>query len=355
MKLARTTKGRPVQKRNTRVRLQRGITRSAFEHAKRLMEAVCLIAGAEDLIGNQTSVEVVQLRRAIEQHDTESLFEQLLIAFSLQGISDHAAYVFMEKHGRLTWRDVQRGTTRTPVCSKLRSYWEFHDCRYRKDAQTCALPDSLPQCPLPKHHLRNGRLNQSGYSLFLFIRDIAGGDLVEWIDSRLEQASIGSLRGRSVRMRNALVEPLTEIYGVSHKVANLTLAWLLTSAPANKPLWLEAGACMVAVDSLVHAWLHRTGILLRWRGSHPYGHGCYEPNGCADIIARVAEQIDARKFNPAYPRTFARFVQLAIWSYCSQSGLQICNARRIDDRRRCRDAGCMLFGDCDRVRLGRLP
>jgi len=42
---------------------------------------------------------------------------------------------------------------------------------------------------LPKHNLRNGRLNQTAYSLFLFIRDIADGDLVGWIDGQLQAAN----------------------------------------------------------------------------------------------------------------------------------------------------------------------
>jgi hypothetical protein len=45
---------------------------------------------------------------------------------------------------------------------------------------------------------------------------------------------------------------------------------------------------------------------------------CYRAGGCADIIAAVAERIDARQFNPAFPQTFPRFVQHAVWQYCSQ-------------------------------------
>jgi hypothetical protein len=40
-----------------------------------------------------------------------------------------------------------------------------------------AEPDHFPACPLPTHDLRNGRLNQAAYSLFLFMRDVANGDL----------------------------------------------------------------------------------------------------------------------------------------------------------------------------------
>ena len=49
----------------------------------------------------------------------------------------------------------------------------------------------METCPLPLHEFRNGNLNQLAYSLFLFIRDVAGGDLVGWIDRRLAEAETG--------------------------------------------------------------------------------------------------------------------------------------------------------------------
>ena len=58
---------------------------------------------------------------------------------------------------------------------------------------------------------------------------------------------------------------------------------------------------MIAVDTLVHNFLHRTGILSRFGAQHGYGAACYQPGKCADIIGRVAQQIDARAFNPTFP------------------------------------------------------
>jgi hypothetical protein len=60
-------------------------------------------------------------------------------------------------------------------CPKLKTYWHFHGCRYNKLGRTCAEPDHISRCPLPTHDLRNGRLNQTAYSLYLFVRDIADG------------------------------------------------------------------------------------------------------------------------------------------------------------------------------------
>jgi hypothetical protein len=59
-----------------------------------------------------------------------------------------------------------------------------------------------------------------------------------------------------------------------------------------------------------------------------------------NIIARLAERIDARQFNPAFPQTFPRFVQRAIWQYCAQDGLDVCNGNRINDARRCSNMDC---------------
>jgi hypothetical protein len=107
----------------------------------------------------------------------------------------------------------------------------------------------------------------------------------------------------------------------------------------------------IAIDTLVHNFLHRTGILDRFNADHHYGVACYRAGGCADIIQAVAEQIDARQFNLRFPKLFPRFVRHAIWRYCSQSGLDVCNGNRIDDSRRCENKDCRLRLMCDRVAL----
>ena len=58
---------------------------------------------------------------------------------------------------------------------------------------------------------------------------------------------------------------------------------------------------MIAIDTLVHNFLVRTGILARFDADHSYGAACYQAGGCADIIAAVADRIDARQFNPGFP------------------------------------------------------
>ncbi len=325
-----------------------GIGPPALEHAVRLIHQVCCIAGAFDLLDEFRDQA---LCAAVDRHDSAALFDRLMHDFSFQGISDEIAANYMRRHGQATWRSLRRNFAKRPACPKLKSYWLFHACRYEKTNRTCAEPDHIATCPLPTHRLRNGHLNQSAYSLFLFIRDVAEGDLVGWIDDQLNQANGSGDPDPRVKAYAALIGPLRNVYGVSDKVLAMALSGILIGAADVRPRWLEVGAHLIAVDTLVHNFLHRTGILARLNAAHPYGPGCYRLGGCADIIRLVASQIDARQFNRSFPQIFPRFVQLAIWRYCSQQGFDICNGNRLDDRHRCQNRHCRLYGVCDRICL----
>jgi hypothetical protein len=321
---------------------------AALDYAVHLIHQVCCFAGAFDLIqdfNDQT------LCAAVERHDTAALFDRLIYLFSFQGISDQIAVNYMARHGQATWRAVRKNLVRPPTCPKLQTYWAFHDCRYEKTSGTCAEPDHIATCPLPTHRLRNGHLNQIAYSLHLFIRDIAGGDLVGWIDAQLEQTNDLAGPDSAAQGRAALIGPLRNVYGISDKVLAIGLSGILIGAADVRPRWLQVGLQLIAVDTLVHNFLHRTGILNRFKADHSYGPNCYRRGGCADIIRLVAPAIDARQFNRAFPQVFPRFVQLAIWAYCSQQGFDICNGNRLDDRQRCQNRHCRLFNICDRIRI----
>jgi hypothetical protein len=327
-------------------------SRSPVDYATGLIVRVCRIAGSASFVDDaRESLEAEGVHAAVRTRDTATLFDWLVTAFSHQGIADQVAFDYMERYGQATWQVIASDLRRRPSCPKLASYWQFHDCRYNKTRYTCAEPDHLPGCPLPNHWLRNGRLNETAYALHLFIRDVAGGDLVGWIDRRLNTAAKHPGPDRLARMRTALLDPLKEVYGVSDKILMMTLSVLFLGAPGRRRRWLEVGGSMIAVDTLVHNFLHRTGILHRFRADHAYGVACYRPGGCADIIETVAQHIDASQFNRRFPATFPRFVQYAIWRYCSQQGLGICNGNQIDDRKRCGNIQCSLYSTCDRKTL----
>jgi hypothetical protein len=148
---------------------------SPLAHATQLIHRVCCLAMSADFI-DESQADNRAIRSAIKDHDTAALFDWLMAALSHQGISDRVADDYMDQHGRVKWRDIERDLANKPNCPKLQSYWQFHGCRYHKTSTTCAEPDHIAHCPLPTHTLRNGRLNQTAYSLYLFIRDIADNE-----------------------------------------------------------------------------------------------------------------------------------------------------------------------------------
>ena len=325
---------------------------TALDHATRVIYRVCCLAGSANLIDKiRVDLDAEGIRTAMRRRDTAAVFDWLVEALSYQGIADQIACDYMEEHGYVQWGDINQKLAQGVTCPKLKSYWQFYDCHYTKLRRTCAEPNHISRCPLPTHDLRNGRLNQTAYALYLFIRDIADGDLIGWIDQQLQAANSPAGPDRVARMRDAVIAPLREVHGVSDKVLTMALSSLLLGAPSKLRLWPEVGASMIAIDTLVHNFLHRTGILRRFGAAHAYGPACYRPGGCAEVIEAVAQRIDARTFNPAFPAVFPRFVQYAIWRYCAQTGLDVCNGNRIDDRKSCENVYCQIHNICDRIAL----
>jgi hypothetical protein len=181
------TKGHACQSSEGGVLALRSRT-AAIEHAVRVIRSACYLAGSRDLIRElRASANGRNIRAAIAHRDTPPLFDWLIETLSYQGIADRVAYEYMQRHGGISWRDIEQSLGRSASCPKLRSYWHYYDCRYQKSRATCAELNHISRCPVPTHNLRNGRLNQTAYSLFLFIRDIAAYDLVGWIDAQLRK------------------------------------------------------------------------------------------------------------------------------------------------------------------------
>src|ERR1035437_2392523 len=216
-----------------------------YAYAHRIIHTVCCLAGSASFVDDAHDNLVNEgVLGAIEAHNTSVLFDWMVRAFSFQGIADAVAADYMDKHGAVTWGAIAADLNAGPTCPKLQSYWQFHDCGYRKGSGTCSEPELLSGCPLPKQPLRNGRLNQTAYSLFLFIRDVAHGDFVEWLNRQLAQADDQADPDRLTSMIERLVGPLRQVYGVSDKVVMMTLSSLLLTS--DKTIWSEVGARMIA-------------------------------------------------------------------------------------------------------------
>jgi hypothetical protein len=282
-----------------------------WAHFRTVVQPALALAPTTFLVDIANSLESAGVQNAVARHDSGPIFDWLLTLFQLQGISDAVAFSYAERHGSVRWSDVQVTLKDDPACHRLKSYWHLSGCGYRKSALTCSEPHLLHDCPLPRHPLRNGRLNQAAFSLFLFIRDICDGDLVGWIDDRLQKADPGEENPhRAAILRESLLSPLENIYGVGRKLWSMALADLLLAGDPNRERWTATSASFVAVDSLVHAFLYRTGVLHRFNALHEIGPACYAPSGCVSLIEGLAQRIDARAFIPTFRQPFQpRFIQ----------------------------------------------
>jgi hypothetical protein len=125
-------------------------SRSALNHSVQLVHQVCCLAGAHSLIDDIRSAGAPNtLGSSIERLDTPALFDWLIDALSYQGISDAVASGYIEKHGSITWLEIEYRLSKKPSSQKLKSYWHFHGCKYLKSKQTCACPEHYSRCPLP--------------------------------------------------------------------------------------------------------------------------------------------------------------------------------------------------------------
>jgi len=316
-----------------------------------LVFEVCSIAGSRTLI-DDARVELASagVIEAVKKRRDAAIFDWLIGAVSLQGISDAVALGYIEGHEAIRLTDINRALKKNPGCPKLRGYHTFYGCAYRKWKGSCAEPEHMPACPLPRHDLRNGRLNRTAYSLALFFRDVCLGDFVGWVDYQLRPGTLQQMVPASLYSQ-PVIGPMGHIEGIGPKVLSMAMADFLLAADAERTAWIEAGARMIAVDSLVHNWMHRTGVLHRLKAEHPYGEACYRTGGCSEIIEWVSKGIDARQFNPGYPKDFPRFIQHALWRFCAQDELNTCNGNRIKDTDRCKQRVCELYNRCGRRRL----
>lgn len=282
------------------------------------------------------------LAQAVLFHDNERLFDWLMHTLSFQGVSDQAANTIIARDGNATWAAME-ASLNTAACPKLEGFWRFTDCRYRKVAFSCSRPNHLTDCPLPNHRLRNGHLNQLAYSFYFFIRDVADGDLVGWIDDMLDHYGSDSNTAYL-----EILDSMKAIYGASDKVISMALSSLFIGAGRVRPRWKRLGQNALVIDTLVHKFLHRTGLTHYFGRPHAYGEACYGPQGCADVIEALAGLVDCRRFHPSFPKLFPRFVQNAVWRFCAVSELNICNSNLIDDASRCANRACLVWSACSR-------
>ena len=102
----------------------------------------------------RTEVRRASIDKAVGRRDTPAIFDWLLTAFSYQGVSDQVARTYMQQNGRATWSILSAAFEAAPACPLLRSYWHYAGCRYDKGSFSCANPEHIADCLVPRRRQR---------------------------------------------------------------------------------------------------------------------------------------------------------------------------------------------------------
>lgn len=288
----------------------------------------------------------------IEPKNSIGIFNWLMGAFSYQGVSDEIADSFIEEHGNITHRQITIKLIKLGrKCSKLSNFESFTNCGYKKNKESCNNLRMYNSCPLPTHNLRKGALNQLAYSLYFFKRDVCQDDFIGFIDKcfkKYETEKEGP--NKSKQMQKDITERFCLIYGVNNKLSNMALADMLIGWDKKKSDWMRVGCSMIAIDSLVHNFMHRTGILKYYKAEHRYGE-CYDENSCFDIIYNLSNKINCNKIFSSYPEFFPRHIQFSIWRFCSKGNSNICNGNNINKIQYFCKNNCAFDNICSKIPL----
>ena len=113
---------------------------------------LCTLAGSLTFLDEvQRDAQSAGIQQAVRDHDTPTIFDWLLAAFSYQGISDRVARDYMARHGTVSWHMLTEALANPPSCQRLHSHWQFDDCHFAKGSFTCSEPDKIKTCPLPRY------------------------------------------------------------------------------------------------------------------------------------------------------------------------------------------------------------
>ena len=195
--------------------------------------SVCCLAGSASLIDDlRAELRAEGVPAAIRRHDTRDVVR----------LADRGAQLprhLRSRRLRATWSGTagRRGPTSrpssvtAPPARSCKATGIFMVAGTTRSAGPAPSPTISTAAQLPSHDLRNGRLNQTAYSLLP-----VHSRHCRWRPGRLDRPATPRSRrpadaDRPARLREALIGPLREVYGVSDKVLTMTLSCILLAAP----------------------------------------------------------------------------------------------------------------------------
>jgi len=119
----------------------------AWDYVIRVTRPALLLAPRNYLADVPARLSEAKIQDAVSGHKTGPLFDWLIASISLQGISDAIALDYDARHGGIRYVGIESALRASPICPRLRCYWSFDACNYRKGEMKCSEPGLQPFCP----------------------------------------------------------------------------------------------------------------------------------------------------------------------------------------------------------------
>lgn len=122
------------------------VSEAAWPHTEDVVWSMLLFVGDDYVTQTRDYARESGLAQAVAVRDTAHIFDWPVTMAQYQGLSDHAADRYLIGNGIAKWNDLAEASASGPGCPRLRCYWSFDGCGYRKEAGTCCPPQHLPVC-----------------------------------------------------------------------------------------------------------------------------------------------------------------------------------------------------------------
>ena len=93
-----------------------------YQHLIRVTRPALLLAPTTFLDDSRARLEAAGVIIAVGQRDSTPIFDFILSLIGLQGISDSAALAFSDRHGNVTFAEIEAALADRPPCPLLRSH-----------------------------------------------------------------------------------------------------------------------------------------------------------------------------------------------------------------------------------------
>jgi len=262
----------------------------------------------------------------IREGDSKEIFKSLILYGQFQGIADKNAFSYLERHSSINeiadFDTLKEGVKDSP-CPALKSFSAFRNCDYKKSEHNCRYGREFG-CILKELDCRKGSINIMIGSAFLFLKEYYQESMVNFIKEGAKHEDKKFFYTRE----------LLKIRNIGPQTASLFLTDLFNPFFFGYKVKGIDHNDFIVIDTLVHNFFHRTGILKALGREHNYNSEfCHTEEYCKGIILEIAQKVDIRDLleDDNFQAFEPRLIQLCIWLQCADEGRKcgggVCNEK----------------------------